>query len=68
MASPMNDQSLKNAIVGEEWMALRQIAAGTKAAAIPRSIRVRLEVLGLIARDDYGHQVLTEKGRRLVQD
>jgi hypothetical protein len=32
----MNDQSLKDALVGEEWTALCQIAAGTKAAAIPR--------------------------------
>jgi hypothetical protein len=50
----MNDQSLKNALVGEEWMALRQIAEGMKAAAIPRSVRARLEALGLVARDDYG--------------
>jgi hypothetical protein len=62
----MNDQSLKNALVGEEWMALRQIADGTKAAAIPRSVRARLEALGLIARDDYGQLVLTEIGRRLI--
>jgi ribosomal protein S19E (S16A) len=61
----MNDQSLKNALVGEEWMALRQIADATNAAAIPRSVRTRLEFLGLIARDDYG-LVLTEKGRRLI--
>ena len=62
----MNDQSLKNALVGEEWMALRQIAEGTKAAAVPRSVRARLETLGLIARDDYGQLMLTEKGRRLI--
>ena len=62
----MNDQSLKNALVGEEWMALRQIAEGTKAAAIPRTVRARLEVLGLIVRDDYGQLVLTEKGRQLI--
>jgi hypothetical protein len=53
----MNDQSKKNALVGEEWMALRQVAAGTKAAAIPRSVRARLEALSLIARDDYGQLV-----------
>jgi hypothetical protein len=61
----MNDQSLKNALVGEEWMALRQIAGATQTAAIPRSVRTRLEVLGLIASDDYG-LVLTETGRRLI--
>jgi len=61
----MIDQLPKDVLVGEEWMALRQIAAGTKAAAIPRSVRARLEALGLIARDDYG-LVLTEKGRRLI--
>ena len=62
----MNDQSLKNALVGEEWMALRQIAEGMKAAAIPRSVRARLEALGLVARDDYGQLALTETGRRLI--
>jgi len=61
----MNDQSLKNSLVGEEWMALRQIADTTKTAAIPRSVRGRLETFGLIARDDYG-LVLTETGRRLI--
>jgi hypothetical protein len=30
---PQNDQSLKNTLVGEEWMALRQIASGGKAAS-----------------------------------
>ena len=62
----MNDRSLKNALVGEDWMALRQIASGSKAVAIPRSVRMRLADLGLIARDDYGQLVLTEKGRRLI--
>lgn len=62
----MNNPVLKDTLMGEEWMALRQIAFGTKAAAIPRSVRTRLEVLGLIARDDYGQLVLTEKGRRLI--
>jgi hypothetical protein len=62
----MNDPLLKNTLIGEEWMALRQIAVGAKAAAIPRSVRTRLEVLDLIARDDYGQLMLTEKGRRLI--
>jgi hypothetical protein len=53
---------LKDTLIGEEWMALRQIALGAKAAAIPRSVRTRLEVLDLISRDDYGQLVLTEKG------
>jgi hypothetical protein len=63
---PMNDPVLKDTLIGEEWMALRQIAVGAKAAAIPRSVRTRLEVLDLIARDDYGQLMLTEKGRRLI--
>jgi hypothetical protein len=62
----MNDSALKKSLIGEEWMALRQIAEGTKAVAIPRSVRARLETLGLIARDDYSQLVLTEMGRRLV--
>jgi hypothetical protein len=62
----MNDPLLKNTLIGEEWMALRQIAVGAQAAAIPRSVRTRLEVLDLIARDDYGQLMLTEKGRRLI--
>jgi len=41
----MNDSDLKKSLIGEEWMALRQIAEGTKAAAIPRSVRGRLEAL-----------------------
>jgi len=53
-------------LIGEEWMALRQIALGAKAAAIPQSVRTRLEVLDLISRDNYGQLVLTEKGRRLI--
>ena len=57
---------LKNTLIGEEWMALRQIASGAKAAAIPRSVRTRLEVLDLIARDDYGQLMLTENGRQLI--
>src|SRR5262245_42972613 len=62
----MNDTALKNTLIGEEWMALRQIALGAKAAAIPRSVRTRLEALDLISRDDYGQLVLTEKGHRLI--
>jgi hypothetical protein len=60
----MNNPVLKDTLIGEEWMALRQIALGAKAYAIPRSIRTRLE--GLDSRDDYGQLVLTEKGRRLI--
>ena len=62
----MNDSVTRDTLTGEEWMALRQIAFGTNAAAIPRSVRTRLEVLGLVARDDYGHLLLTEKGRGLI--
>jgi len=62
----MNDSALKKSLIGEEWMALRQLADGTKAAAIPRSVRTRLEALGLIVRDDYGQLVLTKMGRRLI--
>ena len=62
----MNNPVSKDTLIGEEWMALRQIALGAKAAAIPRSVRTRLEVLDIISRDDYGQLVLTEKGRRLI--
>jgi hypothetical protein len=62
----MNQPPLKNTLIGEEWMALRQIALGAKAAAIPTSVRTRLEDLDLISRDNYGRLVLTEKGRRLI--
>jgi Mn-dependent DtxR family transcriptional regulator len=62
----MNDSVLKDTLTGEEWMALRQLALGAKAAVIPRSVRTRLEVLDLISRDDYGQLVLTEKGRRPI--
>jgi len=62
----MNNPVSKDTLIGEEWMALRQIALGRKAAAIPRSVRTRLEVLDLISRDDYGQLVLKEKGRRLI--
>jgi hypothetical protein len=64
--SLLNMNNPKDTLIGEEWMALRQIALGAKAAAIPRSVRTRLEVLDLISRDDYGQLVLTEKGRRLI--
>ena len=62
----MNSPVLKDTLIGEEWMALRQIALGTQAAAIPRSVRARLEAMGVVARDDYRLLVLTEKGRRLL--
>jgi hypothetical protein len=62
----MNNPVLSDTLIGEEWMALRQITLGAKAAAIPRSVRTRLEVLDLISRDDYGQLVLTETGRRLI--
>jgi hypothetical protein len=62
----INNPLLRDTLIGEEWMALRQIASGAKAAAIPRSVRTRLEVLDLISRDDYGQLVLTEKARRLI--
>ena len=62
----MNNPVSKDTLIGEEWMALRQIALGAKAVAIPRSVRTRLELLDLISRDDYGQLVLTETGRGLV--
>jgi ribosomal protein S19E (S16A) len=61
----MNGPALKDTLIGEEWMALRQIALGAESAQIPRSVRTRLEAFGLIARDDYG-LTLTETGRRLI--
>jgi hypothetical protein len=61
----MNGPALKDSLIGEEWMALRQIAFGAE-PAIPRSVRTRLEALGLIARDDYG-LMLTETGRRMME-
>jgi ribosomal protein S19E (S16A) len=61
----MNNHVSKDALIGEEWMALRQIAFGAESAQIPRSVRTRLEALGLIARGDYG-LMLTETGRRLI--
>jgi ribosomal protein S19E (S16A) len=61
----MNNHVSKDTLIGEEWMALRQIAFGADPAQIPRSVRTRLEALGLIARDDYG-LMLTETGRRLI--
>jgi hypothetical protein len=61
----MNNHVPKDTLIGEEWMALRQIAFGAERAQIPRSVRTRLEALGLIAGDDYG-LMLTETGRRLI--
>jgi len=43
----INNLLLRDTLIGEEWMALRQIASGAKAAAIPRSVRTRLEGLDL---------------------
>jgi hypothetical protein len=40
----MNNPVSKDTLIGEEWMALRQIALGAKAVAIPRSVRTRLEL------------------------
>jgi ribosomal protein S19E (S16A) len=62
----MNNPGFKDTLIGEEWMELREIAFGTKAAAIPRSVQTRLEAQGVLARDDYGQLVLTEKGRGLL--
>ena len=62
----MNGPALKDSLIGEEWMALRQIAFGAEPAKIPRSVRTRLEHLGLIARDDYG-LMLTETARRMME-
>jgi ribosomal protein S19E (S16A) len=65
-SSAMKDHFLKESLIGEEWMALRQIAFGAEPAQIPRSVRTRLEALGLIARGDYG-LMLTETGRRMME-
>ena len=40
----MNDSALKKSLIGEEWMALRQVAEGTKAVTIPRSLRIHFDV------------------------
>jgi hypothetical protein len=64
---PVNDQYLKDSLIGEEWMALRQIASGGKAAEIPHSVQTHLIVLGLIARDHYGRLTLTGRGRRIIE-
>ena len=62
----MNDR-LKNSLLGEEWMALRRVASGGKAAEMPQSIQEKLAVLGLIARDHYGHLTLTDTGRSIIE-
>ena len=62
----MNDR-LKDSLIGEEWMALRWIASGGKAAEVPQSVQTHLVVLGLIARDDYGRLTLTERGRKMIE-
>jgi hypothetical protein len=63
----MKDHFLKESLIGEEWMALRQIASGGKAAAITQSVQTRLVVLGLIIRDHYGRLNLTERGRNMIE-
>ena len=63
----MNDLFLKNTLIGEEWMALRKIASGGKAAEIPLSIQTKLVMLRLIDRDHYGRLTLTPRGRRMIE-
>jgi ribosomal protein S19E (S16A) len=63
----MNDKFIRDALIGEEWMALRQIASGGKAGGIPQSAQTKLASLGLIERDHYGRMTLTEKGRRMIE-
>ena len=36
----MNNPVSKDTLIGKEWMALRQIALGAKAAAIPRTFPI----------------------------
>jgi len=66
-SSAVKDHFLKESLIGEEWMALRQIASGGKAAAITQSVQTRLVVLGLITRDHYGRLNLTERGRKMIE-
>jgi hypothetical protein len=63
----MNDKLIRDALMGEDWMALRQIASGAKAAGIPQSVQTKLVMLRLIDRDHYGRLTLTEKGRRMIE-
>jgi hypothetical protein len=63
----MSDEELRGSLLGEEWMALRRIASGHKAAEIPLSVQAKLTVLGLIAKDHYGRLTLTESGRRIIE-
>jgi len=63
----MNDKLIRDALIGEEWMALRKIASGGKAAEIPLSVQTKLMMLRLIDRDHYGRLTLTEKGRRMIE-
>jgi hypothetical protein len=63
----MKDHFLKESFIGEEWMALREIASGGKAAAITQSVQTRLMVLGLIAKDHHGRLILTKGGRRVIE-
>jgi hypothetical protein len=63
----MNEQYLKDTLLGEEWMTLRQIASGRKAAEIPLSVQTKLMMLRLIDRDHYGRLTLTPRGRRIIE-
>jgi hypothetical protein len=63
----MNNPVLKDTLIGEEWMALRQVASGGQDSELPHSVRRRLVFLGLAARDNLGRLMLTEKGRRLIE-
>ena len=64
----MNDQFLKNTLIGEEWMALRKIAlSGGKAAEIPLSVQTKLMMLRLIDKDHYGRLTLTPRGYRMIE-
>ena len=64
---PLTDQELRDTLLGEEWMALRGIALGGKAAEVPLSVQSKLMVLGLIAKDHYGRLTLTERGRGMIE-
>jgi hypothetical protein len=64
---PMTDQELRDTLFGEEWMALRGIAWGGKAAEAPLSVQTRLMVLGLIAKDHNGRLTLTERGCGMIE-
>lgn len=63
----MSKQVFGDHLLGEEWMALRQIASGGRAAAVTQSVQAKLLTLGLISRDGYGRLSLTEMGRKLIE-